>query len=505
MEIKIYNDTVSAATTMCDTKLELPIETEILIPDYLPQVFKVVKCFAHLVVLQKQMSTARLMLDGYLRITVFYQSEDDEQLCHTEQKMPFTKQVDLPQGEFFCPDITIGGEIEYINCRAVNQRRIDIRGAYALSVNANAQTTYDIVSSLSECGVQQKMNTLSGLCTLAVQEKVISAEDTIEFETQPDSVLDVSSYGSVNEVKIISGKAVLKGSISAKVLYKADELHNVSKTVDFNEVLEVEGADETCESIAFVKPTGCSLLASDDGKTTIAITAILYIKVFKQNNTFAVSDAFSTLYETKLDFDKVYTQEALDRFNVQIETSTEGNLPDEQATILAAFATQMQPELIEENSQSHIRGRVIIHVLCRNSLGEIDCYDKACEYVLPGVYDAKSQELILTANVNVLNVSAKKAGKTTSASVLLKVEGMLTKRKEYTVLKNIENIQELIKEDENIALRIYYAQEGEHLFDIARRYSVSPTFIAQTNELDGEIMKEAKHLLVPENSQKEEF
>ncbi len=504
MEIKIFNDTVSATTTMCDTKLELPIETEILIPDYLPQVFKVVKCFAHLVVLQKQMSTVRLTLDGYLRLTVFYQSENDEQLCHTEQKMPFTKQVDLPQGEFYCPDIVIGGEIEYINCRAVNQRRIDIRGAYALNVNANAQTSYEIVSALSEGGVQQKMNVLSGLHTLAVQEKVISVEDTIEFETTPESVLDVSSFGSVNEVKLISGKAVLKGSISAKVLYRADELHNSSKTVDFNEVIEVDGADETCESIAFVKPTGCSLLASEDGKTTITITAILYIKVFRQNKTYAVCDAFSTLYETKLEFDKVYTQEVLDRFNVQIETSTEGNLPDEQAVVLAAFATQMQPELIEENEISHIRGRVIIHVLCRNSLGEIDCYDKACEYILPSSYEAKSQELVLAANVGVLNVSAKKAGKSTSATVLLKVEGLLTKRKEHTILKNIENVQELVKTDENTALRIYYAQAGEHLFDIARRYAVSPSFIAQTNELDSETIKERKHLLIPENAQREE-
>lgn len=39
MEIKVYQDTVTAGQVICDTKQELSVEAEILIPDYLPQVF----------------------------------------------------------------------------------------------------------------------------------------------------------------------------------------------------------------------------------------------------------------------------------------------------------------------------------------------------------------------------------------------------------------------------------------------------------------------------------
>ena len=66
MELKVYKDTVTAAESICDTKLELPVETEMLIPDYLPQVFKIVKCFVYLVVLQKQVTAGRLTVDGYI-------------------------------------------------------------------------------------------------------------------------------------------------------------------------------------------------------------------------------------------------------------------------------------------------------------------------------------------------------------------------------------------------------------------------------------------------------
>ena len=48
MELKVFKDTLMAAGGSFDAKAELPVEAEILIPDYLPQVFKIVKCFVHL-------------------------------------------------------------------------------------------------------------------------------------------------------------------------------------------------------------------------------------------------------------------------------------------------------------------------------------------------------------------------------------------------------------------------------------------------------------------------
>lgn len=139
MELKVYKDTVTAAESICDTKLELPVETEMLIPDYLPQVFKIVKCFVYLVVLQKQVTAGRLTVDGYLRCVVYYQSEGDESLCQAEQKLPFTKQVDVKPGSWGPATVLVSGETEYVNCRAVNQRRVDVRGAFALSIEAVAE------------------------------------------------------------------------------------------------------------------------------------------------------------------------------------------------------------------------------------------------------------------------------------------------------------------------------------------------------------------------------
>ena len=39
MELKVFKDTIASYGGRWETRLELPVETEILIPDYLPAVF----------------------------------------------------------------------------------------------------------------------------------------------------------------------------------------------------------------------------------------------------------------------------------------------------------------------------------------------------------------------------------------------------------------------------------------------------------------------------------
>ena len=119
MELKVFRDTLSTMASLCETKAELPIETEILIPDYLPQVFKIVKCFVYLVTLQKQITAGRLTVEGYLRCVVYYQAEEDQSLCQTEQKIPFTRAMDLPESNYQGYTAQVSGEVEYLNCRAV--------------------------------------------------------------------------------------------------------------------------------------------------------------------------------------------------------------------------------------------------------------------------------------------------------------------------------------------------------------------------------------------------
>ena len=194
MELKIFRDTLPQAGTSCTVKAELPLETEILISDYLPPVFKLVKCFAKPVVLQKQLQPGRLTLEGYLRCTVFYQGEDGAGLCQTEQKLPFTKQLEVPEFSFTSWMAMVEGQTEYLNCRAVNPHRIEVRGAYGLVVTIHTQDKQELITALADGGIEQKLQTLNGVRSTAVLEKLVTVEGELVFAKPPAAILDTVSY-----------------------------------------------------------------------------------------------------------------------------------------------------------------------------------------------------------------------------------------------------------------------------------------------------------------------
>lgn len=496
----MYKDTATAAECICDTKLELPVETEILIPDYLPQVFKIVKCIVTPVVLQKQLTAGRLTVEGYLRCTVLYQSEEDESLCQMEQKIPFTKQLEAKEGSWGPVSVLVSGETEYINCRAVNQRRIDLRGAFALSVSAAAQAQSEIITALSGAGIHQKTEQLSGSRTIGVHEKFVTAEERITFEAPPEMILNTQCSGMVAETKLLSGKAVLKGEVLADVVYRTAPGHDLLHAecrVPFNEVLDIEGADEECSCFASAETAGCTITAGAEGEEpTISVSLLLTASVYRPVEYTAVSDAFSTEYETELTPQEIYLEQVEDVFTQQTEAVVQGRLPDENAKIIDASATVLPIEVTEQDGETVLRGRVAAHLLCINALDEIDCYDKVCEYTLPRHYPWARQDLNIRCVPVIEHVTAQKTGEETSAAVVLTVYGMVSRRIRKTVLGEVRCTQPLQRQDE-AALRIYFAQEGEDLFDIAKRYAASPEEIAAANDTQTGILQQAQRLLIP--------
>lgn len=90
----------------------------------------------------------------------------------------------------------------------------------------------------------------------------------------------------------------------------------------------------------------------------------------------AVCDAFSTLQKTVLTKRDVVLDEAFVPCEQAVTAAAEGELPDAQAKIITALATALPPEVLEEEGKATLRGRAIVHLLCENAVGEVDCYDK---------------------------------------------------------------------------------------------------------------------------------
>lgn len=504
MELKVFRDALPAAGANCTVKAELPLETEILISDYLPPVFKLVKCFAKPVVLQKQLQPGKLTLEGYLRCIVYYQGEDDAGLCQTEQKLPFNKVLELPEFAFTAWTAQVEGQTEYLNCRSVTPRRIEVRGAFGLVASVYTQQKTEVLTALADGGIEQQLTTLEGVRRAAVLDKLITVEGELAFPSPPAAILDIAGTASLHDLKVLNAKAVAKGTLHVLCAWRAEgesALQSQSLDLPFNQVLDVEGLSEDCRCLCVAEPVGFTL-TEGEGEEPSRLTAnlMLRLRAWRPYQLQCVADAFSTKFETEQTPQTVQTESLACTLDKTVTLTGSGPLPDAGAKILACFASFGPALLAYRENNWDLTSRVTVTSFGENSLSELESYEKVLELALPLERELPSDaELIPECWLRAEDLRCVCANGTLEVTLSVKAEGAILQRSGNTCVGSIALGEPLTPADPEISLRIYYAQAGEELFAIARRFHVSPAQMLAANDLAEGItaIDAPQRLLVP--------
>ena len=504
MELKIFRDTMPQAGAPCTVKAELPLETEILVSDYLPSVCKLVKCFARPVVLQKQLQPGRLTLEGYLRCTVYYQGEEGAGLCQTEQKLPFTRQLELPEFPFTAWTAVVEGQTEYLNSRVVNPRRMEVRGAVSLVVSVYTQNKTEVITALAEGGIEQQLDTLQGVRSVAVLEKLVTAEGALTFVKAPAAVLDIAGTAAVREVKLLNGKAVIKGELQVQCAWRArqeSELQSQAVTLRFQQVLEVAGLTEDCRCLCVLEPVGFTL-AQGEQETSGQLTAnvMLHLRAWREYQLQYAADAFSTRFETEITPQELWPEQLVCLLDTTATLSGTGPLPDAGAMLRACFVSYGPAQLTQTGSGWALTAKAVATAFAENSLGELESYEKTLDLAVPLPAEVPP-DIRLTPEcwLSTENVQCSCTGGTLSVTITARAEGAILGSRPRQGIGSIALGDPLAPKDPEISLRIYYAQAGEELFPIARRFHVPPAQMLAANglEADTRVLPQARRFLVP--------
>lgn len=346
MELKIFRDTLPQGGAGCTVKAELPLETDIRISDDLPPVGKLVKCFVRPVVLQRQLQPGRLTLEGYLRCTVFYQSEAEKDLCQTEQKLPFTRQLELPELAFTAWTAVVEGQTEYLNTRAADPRRIEVRGAYGLVVTVHTQCKTEVITALADGGIEQQLRTLQGVRSVAVLDKLVTLEGELVFAKPPAAVLDITGNACVAEVKLLAGKAVVKGELRVQCAWRAEgdtALQSQAAALPFQQVIDLEGITEDCRCLCVAEPVGFTLPQAESAAAQLTANVMLHLRAWRSYQLQVAVDAFSTRFETELTLQPLVTEQLLCTLNDTATATGSGPLPDAGGAAAGLFCALRPP------------------------------------------------------------------------------------------------------------------------------------------------------------------
>ena len=109
----------------------------------------------------------------------------------------------------------------------------------------------------------------------------------------------------------------------------------------------------------------------------------------------------------------------------------------------------------------------------------------------------RAAEICLLCQTDAVSVRAEKSGAELTAQLELNVTGFLSMVRATTTLAQVQLTEEPIHKENAPALYLYFAQENETIYEIAKRYHVCPEALCEINHCAQGVLEEPKRLLVP--------
>lgn len=498
MELSVHKDTVLSYQGSIDTTFEMPIETEILVPDYVAEVFKIVKCTVGHTIFQKQLSAGKVVIEGYHKVSVFYQTQESSAVYSLEQKLPFSKTFDYKGENASRYRITVFGECEYLNCRAINQRRIDVRGAYSMTAGVKAFKDIEVMTGISGDEIEQKLSEITYTKYLTRAEKQFTTESEIEFYETPQKILYTFCSAVATSCEVVGHKLVVKGEVRVNVSYisNQDTFIKEAKTLAVNQVIDIDEEYTATITCPIITVSNCTILSGEDeGVYSVTVTCACNIDMYDDRSVLIVTDAFCTENNYETTYNSVDLLCAKEKINCDVGTVINAPVDDEFCEIVDCFASVGQVELGRNDNGMYLTGHITTHLICENTMGELTCFDNISEYRI-STNCTITEDTCFEITPTLLSINASTVGREATVEFTVSLCGVVFEKRSFIVLEQITTTEEPIL-NSTAALCIYFAEAGELVFDIAKKYGASPTMIRTHNNLTEEVLQAKQRLIVP--------
>ena len=505
MEIRLTKENAVCVFDALDSEIMQAAEHDFILPDYCPDIFRVLKCAVLPDITSSGINGGRPTFDLAVTIRVIYRSESGG-ICCVEHSENFTRSAEL-SGDAVSPFVRITPVVQSVGCRVVDKRRLEVRGSINCRMRVEAERSCELVSAAAGCGIQlRRQPTLYPAKRLTAAKRITVIEELELAEGKPSfgTILrcgvgisggaesGAAGIGCV-QTKLVQGKLVTKGEAAVQLLYLPKSTGGVQNpetmrfVIPFSQIIDIAGLDEDFDVTAEVEPSGCTITPkSENGLLECELILTVNIRAVKYKTAELVTDAYSTRCEINCEYAQGLAGAPGRKMRVGTAAKAVLGSPDgsvaqvydvwsENVSVFSRFAES-------EEVGGLVYGKLTFCMLGRLADGTV-CYSER---------EATFEQTVeLTASE--LN-GAQTAAAVTGCSYTLGDDGSVQAKAELavTVTSAAAGSGRLITAitpdperpkpgNGRCAVRICYSESGESLWDIAKKYSTEAAAIAEEN------------------------
>lgn len=508
MDFKLTRENFTVQKTLSDTVTEQALELDYVLPDYCPEIFKVLSCRIYPSAAKRTQSGARLGYELTALVRVVYVSEDGG-ISAVEQTLTYDKSVELSYAPKQ-PAVYIEPTVETKSCRVVNKRRIDVRGVIAVRVRVMCDEPQQAVTAALGGGIQLRKTLVTYPSKRLFITKRVTVIDEVEIiRSKPPVGVVIKTDVAINSAdkKVISGKLLTKGEAGVTVIYVPEgggDVEKISFDLPFSQVSDIEGLDERFDVYVDARAASCAIRPvpkSDPAKIECELGIDISCLALRFESARLADDVFST--ECEADAERADC--LIECVPVQVNethrlkatlTYSEGEL----RTVMYAGAEPLGAASVikKPDGSVYAGGKAALTVFAKNESAKPVCLESevSFEHMLEAaVCGCGSTDLELNIGAVTYNLTSSNAIELTAD---VKIKGYVCEARPCSFISDVRlDETKPVERDRDCSLKLYYAETGEQPWEIAKRCRASLSAILEENEIGGEAVESGCMLLIP--------
>lgn len=515
MSVKLQKEHVKLSEVICSRTCQTTAECDIIVPDVKPDVLKVLRVSSEAVITQKNVQADKVYLQGIIRTDILYIPDGNVlgKVKSISTTSDFSHFIDAKGAK---PGMNLSAEAECESAEhtLVNSRKLNIRNKINMSIKVTSVCEVDIATGIDgDEPIEVKSENLKLCNSCCDAERDIIIRERLDVPSgKPDigEILRFSAKPVSGELRLLDGKAVVKGELKLCTLYcGTDEDSSVQcmeHTVPFTEILEIDGISENMsgEIDYTVKNIYSEICRDSDGDKRILgveITLCANVKTSEIIECQILRDAYGLSREIKTETSSYNIEQLIDTVFAQTAQKESVCVPDYLPDIHQVCDCSAVPNIeniMVENGKVAVSGYITCTVLYLTS--EQDTPISGFSHVLPfshtfdipgitenSMCDAKADmehlDYTITSprNIEIRSIVA------ISLKAVNTSESQLISMIDYDPDASKMCLPSMI---------IYFVQKGDTLWNIAKRYRTTPDAIIANNGPEKDFLKAGNRIYI---------
>lgn len=508
MDLNITKETVCINEIMYEGSVEQAIDSDVTLPDYCPDILRVLKCTIMPRVNSTQVAGDRITVDGTALIRAMYVDEDDHVHCY-EQSIPFSKYIEQKEMDKN-PFMKVRVKCEYVNCRAVSQRRLDIHGSVAICFMMIDKKCYEIMTDIDGAGMQTKKKDIEMSDMVGNTTRVFTLSDVMEIGASKPPVgqiIRTNACACMNEMKVINNKAMIKGDMTINIMYCADTsegtLETIESSIPISQVVELTGLTEECMTDVRLDLISMDVIPKSDTSGEMRMLDMCsriecVMSASKMMTMPVIIDAYSTDYDIDanykmMEFKKFYdeySETTLCREQVDVSGVNVKKVLDMWCTDVTSSAHQRDEDMV-------IRGCVTVCMLVMDDDNQVGYLERQVNYEHSknmGTKEKMECDPYVTVCASNFVIGADDC---IDVRIEMKMQASIFMIETCRMMDSITVEEEKGMKKKKSALTIYFTTCEEHVWEIARKYNTTVDAIMKENDMNDDMVSDNTLLLIP--------